>query len=228
MDTCYSIAIDGPCGSGKSTVARRLSQALRFLYLDTGAMYRAVGLFMLRNGVALDDEEEIAARVDDAKIRIEYQNGAQRVFLAEEDVTLAIREPVISNAASRVGAVEKVRHRMVELQRIIACGQSVVMDGRDIGTCVLPNATLKIYLTASDEVRAARRYEEQRAKGILQPFEKVIEEIRKRDYEDMHRAASPLIKAPNAVVIDTSRMTIDEVVARARALFEDKIGRNEP
>ena len=188
----FSIAIDGPAGAGKSTVAKALAKALDAMYLDTGAMYRAFGLAMLRAGVDLDDAEAVKAGLDAADIGVEYLDGAQHIFLGGEDVSEAIRQPEVSAAASAISAVPEVREHMVALQRRIAEGHCVVMDGRDIGTVVLPNATLKIYLTASAEVRAARR--------------------------DMHREASPLRAAEDARTVDTSDMTRDEVIEALRRM----------
>ncbi len=219
----FSIAIDGPAGAGKSTVAKALARELGAMYLDTGAMYRAFGLYMLRRGAA-DDPEAVAARAGEADIQVRFLDGAQHIFLGDEDVTLAIREPEVSMAASAVSAVPQVRRRMVALQRRIAQGQDVVMDGRDIGTKVLPDATLKIYLTASAEVRARRRCRELEEKGIPEPYGQVLEEMIRRDYQDTHRAASPLRPAGDAVRVDSSDMTLEETVAELKRLAAAAIG----
>jgi len=218
----FSIAIDGPAGAGKSTVARRVAAALNALYLDTGAMYRAVGLYMLRRGIPLDDAAQIAGNAPHAVVDVRYVDGAQRVYLCGEDVTRAIRENDVSAAASAVSAVPLVRELLVARQKEIAAQSSVVMDGRDIGTKVLPDAPVKVFLTAAAEVRARRRFLELQAKGQEVPYERLLEEIRQRDHNDATRAASPMVRAEDAVLLDSSDMTVDEVVdaivgmARAR------------
>ena len=220
----FSIAIDGPAGAGKSTVAKAVAAELNAMYLDTGAMYRAFGLYMLRRG-ANKDKSAIIAAVDDVDITVEFIDGAQHIFLGGEDVSDAIREPEVSMAASEVSTVPEVRERMVALQRKIAEGHDVIMDGRDIGTKVLPNATLKIYLTASVEERARRRCLELEQKGIPEPYEKVLEEMKARDYQDTHRAASPLRPADDAVTVDTTNNTLEESVAEIRWLALEAIDR---
>ena len=220
----FSIAIDGPAGAGKSTVAKAVATELNAMYLDTGAMYRAFGLYMLRRG-AIKDKSAIIAAVDDVDITVEFIDGAQHIFLGGEDVSDAIREPEVSMAASEVSTVPEVRERMVALQRKIAEGHDVIMDGRDIGTKVLPNATLKIYLTASVEERARRRCLELEQKGIPEPYEKVLEEMKARDYQDTHRAASPLRPADDAVTVDTTNNTLEESVAKIRRLALEAIDR---
>ena len=221
MQKKFSIAIDGPAGAGKSTVAKALARELGAMYLDTGAMYRAFGLAMLRAGVDVNSMSAVAARADDVDITVEYVDGVQHIYLAGEDVTTAIREPAVSGAASSVSAVPEVRARMVALQRRIAEGHSVVMDGRDIGTAVLPNATLKVYLTASAKERARRRCNELAEKGTPQPYEQVLEKIIERDWRDTHRAASPLRPAEDARPLDTSHMNQDEVVAALRRMAQE-------
>ena len=218
----FSIAIDGPAGAGKSSVAKALAAELNAMYLDTGAMYRAFGLYMLRRG-ALSDRQAIIDALDDVDITVEFIDGAQHIFLGTEDVTAAIREPEVSIAASDVSAVPEVRVRMVALQRKIAEGHSVVMDGRDIGTKVLPNATLKIYLTASAEERARRRYRELEQKGMPEPYDKVLREMQERDYQDTHRAASPLRPADNAVILDTTNDSLEKSVAKIKRLAMEAI-----
>lgn len=220
----FSIAIDGPAGAGKSTVAKAVAAELNAMYLDTGAMYRAFGLYMLRRG-ANKDKSAIIAAVDDVDITVEFIDGAQHIFLGGEDVTQAIREPEVSMAASDVSAVPEVRERMVALQRKIAEGHDVIMDGRDIGTKVLPNATLKIYLTASVEERARRRCLELEQKGMPEPYDKVLREMKERDYQDTHRAASPLRPADDAVTVDTTNNTFEESVAEIRRLALEAIDR---
>ena len=220
MKKIFSIAIDGPAGAGKSTVARAAAGALGAMYLDTGAMYRTVGLHFLRENL-LEDREEIARRVDGLKVQVKFMDGAQHMLLEGEDVTEAIRTPEASMAASAVGAVSEVRAYLVRLQQETARGISIVMDGRDIGTKVLPNATLKLYLTATAEVRALRRYAELRGKGEAPAYHCVLDDLVERDYNDMHRAASPLMRAEDAQLLDTSNLTlkqsVDELVHLARA-----------
>ena len=218
----FSIAIDGPAGAGKSTVAREVAREMDALYLDTGAMYRTVGLYMQKNGIS--GSERIAQAVDRPEIQVRFIKGEQHMLLDGVDVTDQIRTPEASMMASRVSSVAAVRERMVSLQREIAGEHSVVMDGRDIGTCVLPNATLKVYLTASCEVRAQRRYQELVAAGKDESYEKVLSEIVERDYNDAHRAASPMRQAGDAVRVDSSDMTAEQVVKTIVDMAHRKIG----
>ena len=225
MSAVFSIAIDGPSGAGKSSVARAVAKRLGAMYLDTGAMYRAIGLYMLKTGVPLDDAQAIAANCAGADVRVGYDaEGRQSVYLGDEDVSEAIRAAEVSLAASAVSTVPEVRERMVALQREIAKGHSVVMDGRDIGTKVLPDATLKVYLTASVDVRARRRHLELAQKGMNEPYEKVREELIRRDELDTHRAASPLCRAEDAVEVDCSQMTLAQVEERIAALAREAMG----
>ena len=212
MNDTFSIAIDGPAGAGKSTMAKALAKALDAMYLDTGAMYRAFGLAMLRQGVDIRDHDAVAARADAVDIDVNYVDGTQRIYLAGDDVTGEIRSPEVSEAASAISAVAEVRARMVALQRQIAAGHDVVMDGRDIGTAVLPNATLKIFLTASPEERARRRCVELEEKGMPQPYEQVLAEMKARDYRDTHREASPLRAAEDAITLDTSNLNLEQSI----------------
>lgn len=223
MKTPFSIAIDGPAGAGKSTVAKALASKLGALYLDTGAMYRAFGLAMLRRGVDTHDWPALAAHVGEIDITVACAESGQRIYLDGEDVTDAIREPEVSAAASDVSTSPEVRRRMVALQRKIAEGHNVVMDGRDIGTAVLPDAPLKIFLTASPEERARRRFRELQQKGLPDTFEKVLEDIAARDWQDTHREASPLCAAPDAVTVDTSDMTLQGSIAALLRLAEEKL-----
>ena len=218
----FSIAIDGPAGAGKSTMAKALARELGAMYLDTGAMYRAFGLYMLRKN-AVNDKAAVARDVEDVDIDVRFVDGAQRLYLSGEDVTAAIREPEVSMAASTVSAVPQVRELMVALQRKIAEGQNVVMDGRDIGTKVLPGATLKIYLTASAEERARRRCAELAEKGMPEPYEQVLQDMIRRDYQDTHRAASPLQPAEDSVHVDSSKLTIEETVNLMKKLAVEAI-----
>ena len=224
MNKTFSIAIDGPAGAGKSSVAKALAKALDAMYLDTGAMYRAFGLALLRMGVDVTDPAAVAAHARNTDITVDYVDGGQRIYIGGEDVTGAIRSPEVSAAASLTSAVPEVREEMVALQRRIAEGHNVIMDGRDIGTVVLPNATLKVYLTASAEERARRRCRELEEKGAPQPYEQVLREIEERDWRDTHREASPLKAAADAVIVDTSDMSLDESVSALRALAEKTCG----
>ena len=223
MKKPFSIAIDGPAGAGKSTVAKAVARELGAMYLDTGAMYRAFALAVMRMGIDPKDREAVARRVDDVDVSVEFVDGAQRIFIGGEDVTDAIRAPEVSAAASDVSAGPAVRRRMVALQRKIAEGHDVVMDGRDIGTDVLPNATLKVYLTASAEERARRRFLELQQKGLPDTYEKVLEDIKARDWQDMHREASPLRVAEGAVVLDTSDLELEESVGKMLELARKAI-----
>ena len=222
MNKVFSIAIDGPAGAGKSTVAKAVAAELGAVYLDTGAMYRTMGLYMDRHGI--DGAEAVAKACVNPKIEMMFFADGQHMILDGEDVTAAIRSPEASMLASKVSAVPEVRGRLVQLQQEFAEGNSVVMDGRDIGTHVLPNATLKIFLTASSEVRAERRFRELQAKGKDEPYEKVLKEIIERDYADSHRAASPMRQAEDAELVDTSYMTQPEVIAAIVAMAKKAVG----
>lgn len=217
-----TIAIDGPVGAGKSCIAALVAKRLGILYLDTGAMYRAVGLYMLRNGVDPHDAINVAKRAPLAHVDVRYEDGEQRVLLCGEDVSEAIRNNEVSMAASAVSAVAVVRHLMVSRQQEIARARSLVMDGRDIGTCVLPEATLKVYLTAEAEERARRRCQQLAQKGVTVPLEQVLSELKARDHADMTRAVSPLRQADDAVLIDSTALTVEQVVDRILALVDEK------
>ncbi len=211
----YSIAIDGPAGAGKSTIAKAVARELGYVYIDTGAMYRAVGLFCLDEAIALTDEARVSEAVRDIDITIAYdEEGAQQVFLNGTNVSTRIRTQQVGDAASTVSQYPAVREKMVKLQQSLAEHTSVVMDGRDIASKVLPNADTKIYLTASVEERARRRANELREKGELCDIAEVEAEIRARDDRDMHRQHSPLIQVPEAVLVDSSTLTIDETIDR--------------
>ena len=211
----YSIAIDGPAGAGKSTIAKAVARELGYVYIDTGAMYRAVGLFCLDQAIALTDEARVSEAVRDIEITISYdEDGAQQVFLNGANVSTRIRTQQGGDAASTVSQYPAVREKMVKLQQSLAEHTSVVMDGRDIASKVLPNADTKIYLTASVEERARRRANELREKGELCDIAEVEAEIRARDDRDMHRQHSPLIQVPEAVLVDSSTLTIDETIDR--------------
>lgn len=217
-----NIAIDGPAGAGKSTIAKLLAAKLGILYLDTGAMYRAVGLKALNTGVDISDEAAVEKMLAETKIDVTQENGVQHVYLDGNDVSSAIRENAVSKAASDISAVPCVRYKMVELQREIASRCDTVLDGRDIGTFVLPNAEYKIFLTASAEERAKRRYAELKAKGSTLTLEQIKDDIVKRDYNDSHRALAPLKKADDATEVDTTAMSIDDVVGRIYAIIGAK------
>ena len=211
----YSIAIDGPAGAGKSTIAKAVARELGYVYIDTGAMYRAVGLFCLDQAIALTDEARVSEAVRDIDITIAYdEEGAQQVFLNGANVSTRIRTQQVGDAASTVSQYPAVREKMVKLQQSLAEHTSVVMDGRDIASKVLPNADTKSYLTASVEERARRRANELREKGELCDIAEVEAEIRARDDRDMHRQHSPLIQVPEAVLVDSSTLTIDETIDR--------------
>ena len=218
-----NIAIDGPAGAGKSTIAKALAKDRNMVYVDTGAMYRAIGLYCSRKGIAGDDEATIVGELDNINVSIAYENGEQVVYLNGENVNGLIRTPEAGNMASAVSVFGKVRAKMVELQQNLAKSTSVVMDGRDIGTVVLPDAEVKIYLTASSEVRANRRYDELVAKGMECDLATLQKEIEERDYRDMNREVSPLKKAVDAVELDTSHMTIPEVVEAMQKIVADKV-----
>lgn len=219
----FTIAIDGPAGAGKSSVAKAVARQLGGNYLDTGAMYRAVGLYMLRAAVDINDMEAVAARCGEPEVNVRYADGRQITCLGEEDVSREIREEQCAKASSAVSKVAAVRERMVALQREIARGVNLVMDGRDIGTKVLPDATVKIFLTASPEVRAQRRYEENLANGLESDYQQVLSDIIARDYQDTHRAESPLICAGDAVEVDSSSLTLEQVIARIIGIAREKI-----
>ena len=217
----YAIAIDGPAGAGKSTIAKRAAKALSFIYVDTGAMYRAMGLYFLRKGISPEDQEEIEKACEDIQVSITYENGEQQVLLNGENVSSEIRREEVGNMASKTSANSRVREKLVALQRELASRENVVMDGRDIGTQVLPDATVKIYLTAFQE-RAKRRYLELQEKGMAANLEEIEADIIERDHRDMTREISPLCQAEDAVLVDASYMTIAEVTEAVLKAFEEK------
>ena len=208
----YSVAIDGPAGAGKSTIAKKVAKEKDFIYIDTGAMFRAMAVYFLRCGIAADDHEKISEAVKDVNVTISYVNGEQQVFLNGENVTGQLRTEEVGNMASASSVNGDVRKKLLELQRKLAATANVVMDGRDIGTVVLPNADVKVYLTASVEVRAQRRYKELIEKGLSADLEQIKKDIEERDYRDMNRDIAPLRQAEDAVLVDSSYMTIDERV----------------
>ena len=217
----YSVAIDGPAGAGKSTIAKLISKEMGYIYVDTGAMYRAMAVYFTKNNIDPDDENAINAAVDNVDISIEYQNGEQQVILNGENVTGLLRTEETGNMASRTSKYKEVRSKLVELQRQLAARENVVMDGRDIGTVVLPDANVKIFLTASSKVRAKRRFDELTAKGEKCDIDAIEKDIIERDHRDMTRETSPLKQADDAVLLDSSDMTIDEVVDRMKQLVKE-------
>ena len=208
----YNIAIDGPAGAGKSTIARAVAKKLQMIYVDTGAMYRAMALFMIRQKIDAGDAEKISEKCKEADITIAYEGEEQVVYLNGENVNPYLRTEEVGNMASATSVQPAVRTKLVELQQALAAKSDCIMDGRDIGTCVLPNAQVKIYLTASSEVRAKRRYDELAAKGEICDLQKIKADIEERDYRDMHREHSPLRRAEDAVLVDSSDMTVEEVI----------------
>lgn len=214
-----NIAIDGPAGAGKSTIAKLCAKELQFIYVDTGAMYRAMAIYFLDNKIDVSNEDIIAKECENVTIDIKYDNGEQQVILNGENVTSRLRKEEVGNMASKTSSYKCVRTKLVELQQQLA-SKDIIMDGRDIGTCVLPNADLKIYLTASVEKRAKRRYDELVAKGETPSMDALKKDIENRDYQDMNRKESPLKQAEDAILVDSSDMTIDEVVKTILSLFD--------
>ncbi len=222
-----SVAIDGPSGAGKSTIARKVAGELGFLYIDTGALYRSIGYYVLEQGRDPRKPEDVEVSLPDIHLELRHTDGVQRVFLNGTDVSDAIRTPAVSMAASQVSAVPAVRAFLLELQRSMARENNVIMDGRDIGTVVLPDAELKIFLTAAPEDRARRRYEELAAKGEDVTYEEVLRDVIQRDYNDTHRDISPLRQAPDAVLADTTGFELEQSVALIRSLVEKRLAGKE-
>lgn len=219
----FNIAIDGPAGAGKSTIAKRAAKELSFIYVDTGAMYRSIALHLLRGNTDISDEAALLAALDQIEITIGYENGEQQVYLNGENVSGLIRTEEVSSMASQSSAKPQVRAKLTDLQRNLAAKENVLMDGRDIGTMILPNAQLKVYLTASVETRAKRRFLEQQAKGMECTLEEIAKDIAERDYRDMNRETAPLRQAEDAVLVDSSDMTIDEVVETIVGLARERM-----
>lgn len=218
----YCVAIDGPAGAGKSTIAKKIAKKMQLIYVDTGAMYRAMALFLLRNHVSLEDAAAIERTCEDAEIGICYEKGQQVVYLNGENVNDLLRSEEVGKMASISSQIKSVRRKLVDLQRRLAETTDVIMDGRDIGTCVLPDADVKIYLTASSRVRAQRRFDELQEKGIACNFDEIEKDIIERDRRDMTREESPLKKAEDAIEVDTSDMSIEQVIATIIRICEEK------
>ena len=216
-----NIAIDGPAGAGKSTIAKMVSKELGYIYVDTGALYRTIALYITENDIA---DEDFEASLEKADVSLKFIDGAQRVFLGDRDVSDLIRTPEISMAASRTSAIPAVRAYLFETQQKIARENSVIMDGRDIGTVVLPNADVKIFLTASAEERANRRYKELSEKPDCPTYQEILDDIIKRDYQDMHRETAPLKQAEDAVLVDTTELNLEESAAAIVKIINEKIG----
>ena len=216
-----NIAIDGPAGAGKSTIAKMVSKELGYIYVDTGALYRTIALYITENDIA---DEDIEASLEKADVSLKFIDGAQRVFLGDRDVSDLIRTPEISMAASRTSAIPAVRDYLFETQQKIARENSVIMDGRDIGTVVLPNADVKIFLTASAEERANRRYKELSEKPDCPTYQEILDDIIKRDYQDMHRETAPLKQAEDAVLVDTTELNLEESAAAIVKIINEKKG----
>lgn len=223
----HNIAIDGPAGAGKSTVAQKVAKELSFVYVDTGAMYRAMALYLLRKGVNREEPDEIGEACQNAEISIEYQNGEQIVLLDGENVNAHLHTEEVSAMASVSSAVPRVREKLLDLQRKLARTMSVVMDGRDIGTTILPDADVKIYLTASSLTRARRRYLEYQEKGEACDLAEIQKTIEERDQRDMTREISPLCQAEDAVLVDSSELTIDETVEKILSVYHSKVSEKE-
>ena len=217
-----NVALDGPSGAGKSSIAKKAAASLGYIYVDTGAIYRSVALFMLRNNVDIKNKEEVSAKLSEIDVKLEYKDKTQVVVLNGEDVSELIRTPEISMAASAVSAIPEVRTFLLDLQRNIARENNIIMDGRDIGTVVLPNAQVKIFLTASAEERAKRRFKELQEKGDKSTYEEVLKDIIQRNYNDAHRETAPLKQAEDAVLVDTSDMDFDRSVEKIISVIKEK------
>lgn len=219
-----SVAIDGPAGAGKSTLARRLAAELGYIYVDTGAMFRTIGLYALRAGKDPKDNEAVNALLPEISLKFAFIEGEQHIYLNGEDVSTAIRTEEVGMAASAVGANPEVRAFLLGMQRDMAKTQDVLMDGRDIGTVVLPDATVKIFLTASPEARATRRWKEYQQKGVEVSYEEVLADVRQRDYQDTHRVAAPLRQADDAQLLDTSEMNFEQSLEAMKKMIVEKVG----
>jgi len=220
----WSVAVDGPSGAGKSTIAQALAKELGFIHVDTGAIYRAVGLYMLEQGIGTQDEAAVSRALPGVGIEIRHEGGAQRILLNGKDVSEAIRRPEVSKAASDVSAMPPVRTYLLDMQRALAKNNNVIMDGRDIGTVVLPDADVKIFLSASSEERARRRFEELLAKGDTSVYEQVLNDMQRRDANDSTREASPLRMADDAVAVDTTGNTLEQSILAIGEIIRSKTG----
>ncbi len=218
----FNIAIDGPAGAGKSSIAKEAARRLGFIYVDTGALYRTVALNAIRNNVSLNDPAAIAETLPNAKISLAFADGTQRVMLNGEDVSEQIRTPDVSAGASKVSAVPAVRQYLFDLQKNLAAENDCLMDGRDIGTVVLPNAQLKVFLTASPEERARRRWNQLKEAGTEADYDEILKDVNQRDYQDTHREIAPLKQADDAILLDTTHMNFEEVVAELLRLTEER------
>ena len=219
-----NVAIDGPAGAGKSTIAKRIAGDMEYLYIDTGAMYRTLAYKAIKNGIEIKDEQSVTAMLSDTKLDIVYSGGMQRMLADGIDVTDCIRTPEVSAGASDISAIPFVRKWLLDTQRSLAENNNCLMDGRDIGTVVLPDADVKIFLTASPETRAQRRFDELKEKGLDVTYQKVLEDMKERDKNDSTRACAPLKQADDAVFVDTSSLTFEESVSLIKQIISDKVG----
>ena len=214
----FNIAIDGPAGAGKSTIAKELAKRLGFIYVDTGAMYRGLAIHFLDRGIRAEETDKVIEACKDADVKIRYEDGVQQVFLNGTNITGRLRDEAVGQMTSKCSVIPEVRAKLLDLQRDLARTQDVIMDGRDIGTCVLPDADVKVYLTASVQTRAKRRYDELTAKGEACDLDEIARDIKERDERDMNRETAPLRQAEDAVLVDSSDMTIEEVVKEIAGL----------
>lgn len=219
----FSVAIDGPAGAGKSSIAKVIAKHLNFIYVDTGALYRAVGLYALKNNISPSDSSTIFNNLNNIKLDLTFKNNEQKVIMNGEDVSLSIRTPEASMASSKVSAIPEVREFLFDLQRDIAKNSNIIMDGRDIGTVVLPNASIKIFLTASDKQRALRRLKELKQNGIYSDFESVLKDIRERDYNDSNRDIAPLKIADDAIIVDTTELDFEQSINKIETIIKERL-----
>lgn len=218
-----NIAIDGPSGAGKSTISKAVAKELGFIHIDTGALYRTIALYLSDNQIDINNEEAIKAALDDIIIKVCIEDGLQKIYLNNKEVCEELRQPNITKIASDVSKLPIVRAYLLEIQRELARENDCVMDGRDISTVVLPDATVKIFLTASPEVRAERRFNQQKEMGIIEDYDKILDDIKKRDYNDSHREIAPLKQAPDAIKIDSSKVDFDEVKNICKKLISERL-----